>query len=128
MQSYYYVLTYDLLSAVAQPPNVTARGPTSVMLSWEALLYYEVSFQRSPAAGSPDRQTQCRNVAHEGTIDVSTATEYTLDDLEEDSMYTITVTAVYAGESVSNEEVITTQQAGRIKYYLNILLAGLTFL
>ena len=92
-------------------------GPTSVMLSWEALPYvthYEVSFQRSPAEGSHDRQTQCGSVTHVGTIGVGTATEYTLDDLEEDSIYTITVTAVYTGGNDSSKEVITTQQAGNI--------------
>ena len=97
-------------------------GPTSVLLSWDAqpgVTHYEVSFERSPAAGSQDRQTQCAGVPHEGTIDVvGTVTEYTLDVLEEDSVYTITVTAVYTGgfnSSVPNVTVITTEQAGNIK-------------
>ena len=95
-------------------------GPTSVMLSWEPLpgvTCYEVSFERSPAEGSQDRQTQCGSVTHEGIIDVDNATEYTLDGLEEDSKYTITVTAVYTGGNDSSElQVITTQQAGNVKY------------
>ena len=95
-------------------------GPTSVMLSWNALLgvtRYNVSFVRSPAEGSRDRRTQCGGFLHEGTIDAGTVTEYTLENLEEDNMYTITVTAVYIGGSASSEEeVITTQQAGNINY------------
>ena len=95
-------------------------GPTSVMLSWEALpgvTHYNVLFERSPATGSQVRQTQCAGAVHEDTIDVGSATEYTLNNLEEDSMYTIIVTAVYTGgNDLSESQVITTQQAGNIKY------------
>ena len=92
-------------------------GPKSVVLSWEALpnvTRYEVSFQRLPAVGSLDRQTQCASIVHEDTIDVGTVTEYTLNNLEEDSVYIIMVAAFYAGGNVSNEEVITTMEAGKI--------------
>ena len=98
--------------------TVRDPGPTSVMFSWEPLhgvTHYKVSFVRSPAEGSQDRQTQCSGVTHEDTIDVSTATEYTLNDLEEDSNYTITVTAVYTGGSASSEhQIITTEKAGKL--------------
>ena len=109
---------YSKTSAAGEPPAVTVGDPgsTSVMLSWQTLsgvTHYDVSFERSPAAGSPDRQTQCASVLDEDTIDVGTVTEYTLNDLEEDSMYTITVTAVYTSGSASSEPwVITTLQAG----------------
>ena len=102
------------------PPDVTVGdvGPTSVMLSWNPLsgvTHYNVSFERSPAEGSQGRRTQCGSVPHVDTIDVGTVTEYTLDDLEEDSEYTITVTAVYTGGSASSDpDVITTLQAGNI--------------
>ena len=98
-------------------------GPTSVMLSWEALpgvIHYNVSFERSPVERSQDHRTQCERFLHEDTIDVGTATEYTLEDLEEDSIYTITVTAVYTGRSASSEpQVITTLQAGKININSN---------
>ena len=91
------------------------------MFSWQALsgvTRYDVSYVRSPAEGSQDRQTQCASVSDDDTIDVGTATEYTLNGLEEDSMYIITVTAVYSGGSALSEpQLITTQQAGIIKYY-----------
>ena len=115
------ILCLMSVAAAGDPPVVTGGdpGPTSVMLSWIALpgvTRYEVSFERSPAPGSQDRQTECASSPHEGIIDVGTATEYTLDDLEEDSAYTITVTAVYMGGSASSEpEMITTLQAGNIK-------------
>ena len=115
-----------LYNIIVEQPDVTVGDPgqKSVMLSWESLLHYEVSFERSPAAGSLDRQTRCAGFEHEDTIDVGMATEYTLNDLEEDSVYNITVTAFYVGGSVSNEEVITTRQAGKIssRYYLTIAL------
>ena len=105
------------VSIAVEPPNVTVGelGQKSILISWEALpsvTSYEVSFQRSPAVGSYDRRTICQRVEHRDTIDVGKATEYTLDDLEEDSNYTINVTAVYAGRSNSSEMMITTQQAG----------------
>ena len=87
------------------------------MVFWNALpgvTRYEVSFEHSPAPESIDRQTRCRSIPHEATINVGTATAYTLDDLEEDSVYTITATAVYPLESFSSEVMITTQQAGKI--------------
>ena len=98
-------------------------GPTSVILSWKALpgvVHYEVSFERSPVTGSRSRTTECGGFEHEGTIDVGTATEHTLNGLEEDSMYTITVTAVYTGGSASSEpQVIATQQAGNLNINSN---------
>ena len=112
-------------SITVGPPDVTVGGPapTSVRLFWEVLptvTRYEVSFVRSSAEGSQDRHTQCGSVTHEGTIDVGTATEYTLNGLEEDSMYTITVTAVYTGgSSPSDPQVTTTRQAGNIILFLS---------
>ena len=113
--------------AAVVPPAVTVvgdPGPTSVMLSWIALpsvTHYEVSFERSRSSGFTDRQTQCGSVQHEDTIDVGNATRHTLNDLEEDSVYTITVTAYYPGGSPSSEEVITTQQAGNIHSYYALI-------
>ena len=96
-------------------------GSTSVMLFWDAVFgatRYEVSFVRSPIPGSQARQTECASNEHVGFINVGTATKYTLNGLEEDSNYTITVTAVYTGgNDLSEPQVITTQQAGIIKYY-----------
>ena len=120
------IVTYSQTVAVV-PPVVTVvgdTGPKSVMLSWEALpgvTRYEVSFERSLTSGFIDHRTQCGMFRHNGTIDVgnATVTEYTLNDLEEDSKYTITVTAVYVTESytsrsASSEIVVTTMQAGNI--------------
>ena len=106
-------------STAVGPPDVTVGdlGSTSVMLSWNeqaGVIRYEVSFEYSPTARSLDRETECGSFPHEDTIDVGTATEYTLDGLEEDRRYTITVAAVYTGGSVSSEVMVTTEQAGNI--------------
>ena len=106
--------------AAFEPPVVTVvgdPGPTFVMLSWNEqanVIRYDISFGHSPAAGSDDRATRCPSRPDEGTIDTGTVTEYTLENLEEDRRYTITVTAVYTGGSASSEVMITTPQAGNI--------------
>ena len=118
----YYGIWYLIVQLITvDPPVVTVGevGPTSVMLSWEAqpgVTHYNISFERSPAEGSRHRQTQCAGVTHEDTIDVGNVTEHTLNSLEEDSKYTINVTAVYTGGSASSvPSVNTTQQDGNFK-------------
>ena len=93
-------------------------SPTSVHLFWNkqpGIDEYEVTFTRSPANGSESRHTQCDGFEHNDTKKVGTATEYTLMNLEEDSLYTITLSAVYfhGSEVFSSKPVlVTTEQDG----------------
>ena len=95
---------------------VGSPGTTSVMLSWEELpgvTRYEISFKRSLSSGFTERHTQCGGFEHEGTqVGVGNLTEYTLYGLQEDSVYDITVTAVYPTLSVPHVVTVTTQLAG----------------
>ena len=73
----------------------------------------EVSFEHSHIEESHNHQTACAGVPHELNIGVGNATEHTLDGLEKDSVYTITTST----SASSQEDVITTQQAGNISIH-----------
>ena len=84
-----------------QVPTVTANSttPTTISLSWTSagseVDSYKVTWER-------DTSGECLDV-DEGNATVSgSITSYTITQLEEDSSYTINVTATNAAESVTS--------------------------
>ena len=94
-------------------PNVTVLSvsATSVSLSWSVptgsvVDSYEVMWQRDTSGECPDKD-------EDSTTITDGSTSYTITGLEEDSTYSVTVTAVYSiGNVNSNTTVATTLEAG----------------
>ena len=89
--------------------SVGTRTATSISLSWSVpsdsvMTRYEVTWQR---VGCPDDED-------EGSITLGSRSNYKMRGLEEDSRYTITVTAFYSDKigSVSNTVTAMTLEAG----------------
>ena len=95
-----------------QVPTVTANSTTSttISLSWTSagseVDSYEVTWERDTSGECPD--------VDEGNATVSgSSTSYTITQLEEDSSYTINITATNAAESVTSIPTTeTTLEAG----------------
>ena len=94
-------------------PNVAVLSvsATSISLSWSvpnasAVDSYEVMWQRDTSGECPDED--------EGSTTITDrSTNYTIEGLEEDSTYMVTVTAVYSiGNVNSNLTIVTTLEAG----------------
>ena len=104
-------------------PNVTVLSvtATSISLSWSvpnttAVDSYEVMWQR-------DTSGECSDEDEGSTTITDGSTDYTIEGLEEDSTYMVTVTAVYSiGNANSNMTVVTTSEAGM--YWLILQLRG----
>ena len=84
--------------------------PTTISLSWTAASgtvdSYEVTWERLTTRECPD-------VDMDSTVITSSSTSYTISGLEEDSIYTITVTATNtAGSAVSVPVTAVTGEAG----------------
>ena len=96
-----------------QVPTVTANSttPNTILLSWTSagseVESYEVTWERYTSG-------ECSDV-DEGNATVSgSSTSYTITQLEEDSNYTITVTANNAvGSAISDSIIGMTQEAGK---------------
>ena len=94
-----------------QVPTVTTNSPTTISLSWTSagseVDSYEVTWERDTSGECPD--------VDEGNATVSgSSTSYTITQLEEDSNYTITVTANNAvGSAISDSIIGMTQEAGK---------------
>ncbi len=89
------------------------HSPQSVSITWSrdsGVERYVIGFER--VIGS--QQVQCPQFHHNGTLSVSTASEYTLTGLEEYSVYTISLTAVAPDviQSFPARVKITTLPAG----------------
>ena len=96
-----------------QVPTVTASSttPTTISLSWTSagseVDSYEVTWERDTSGECPDVDED--NATVSGSI-----TSYTITQLEEDSSYTINITATNAaGNSVSDPVIGLTQEAGK---------------
>ena len=95
-----------------QVPTVTANStiPNTITLSWTSagseVESYEVTWERDTSGECPD--------VDEGNATVSgISTSYTIAQLEEDSNYTITVTANNAVGSAISDSIGMTQEAGK---------------
>ena len=106
-------------------PVLTADSPTatSISLSWTSGgsegVSYEVEWQRNTSVG-------CSDEDQDSTTITDGSTSYTISGLEEDSRYTITVTASNtAGSSeVSNSVTAVTEEAGKRLSLLVVLVYG----
>ena len=91
--------------------DFTGSGATTISLSWSisngsVVTSYEVVWQRDTTAGCPDED--------EGGVTVSDASyDYRINELEEDSRYTITVTASNAAGSSQVTVTVMTDDAGK---------------
>ena len=108
-----------LLYIVPVQPHVTVgtTTATSISLSWTSagseVDSYEVMWQRDTSGECPDED--------EGSISLTDgSTSYDIMGLEEDSSYSITVTASNAAGSsaVSNTVTAMTLEAGEVKFVL----------
>ena len=97
------------------PTNLTysSRSPTSITLSWDqpaGVVVDRYVIVYTYQGGCSD-YTQPENIA---TVNDGTAREYTLQNLQEFSDYSINITAVNdAGQSMQTHLKSTTQTAGR---------------
>ena len=106
------ILYINMSLCAVQVPTVTTNSttPTTISLSWTSagseVDSYEVTWER-------DTSGECPGV-DEGNATVSgNITSYTITQLEEDSSYTINVTATNLAGSVSSVPLIeTTAKAG----------------
>ena len=102
-----------------------SQSPTSITLSWEqpagdVVDRYDIVYTY---LGGCSDYTQPENMA---AVNDGAAREYTLQNLQEFSNYTLTITAVnYAGQSIQTKLTATTQLAGRYSFMLNVLLHSL---
>ena len=95
-----------------QVPTVTANSttPTTISLSWTSagseVDSYEVTWERDTSGECPDVDEGKSNIT-------GGSTNYTITRLEEDSNYTITVTATNAaGSAVSDSVTGMSMEAG----------------
>ena len=99
------------------PTNLTysSQSPTFITLSWEqpagdAVDRYDIVYIYQ---GGCSNYTQSENMA---TVNDGTAREYTLQNLQGFSDYSINITAVNdAGQSMQTTLTVTTQSAGRYR-------------
>ena len=103
------------LTAPGQPTAVMVDSitPTTISLSWTAangtVDSYEVMWER-------DTSGQCPDVDEDSTNITGSSTSYTISGLQEDSSYTITVTATNAaGSTVSDSVTRMTSEAGKLR-------------
>ena len=110
-------MLFPILMAVA-PLDIEVMGgvgPTSVELSWKeqaGVQSYQVSYERTGGVIN-----NCGSQMPSINVSVS-ATGVTLNNLEEDSVYSVTVTAMSGGDSFSTTIEITTAEAGNIYIWL----------
>ena len=86
-------------------------GATSVVLSWSeqsAVESYQVTYERTGGVINV-----CDDETPSGSVS-GTATGVTLDNLEEDSVYSVTVTAMSGTDSFPTTITITTAEAGNV--------------
>ena len=102
------------LTAPGQPTVVMVNSitPTTISLFWTAangiVDSYEVMWER-------DTSGECPDVDEGSTTITGSSTSYTISGLQEDSNYTITVTATNAaGSTVSDSATRTTSEAGKL--------------
>ena len=98
-------------TVVAPVLSVTSTAPTSLSLSWTSAgteVEYEVTWQRDTLVG-------CTNMGGGSmTITDGSTTTYEIMELEEDSSYSLTVTATNAVDSaVSNQATGMTSEDGK---------------
>ena len=100
------------------PPNITSALPlsTSVTITWESKFQvdsYEIKYERVTKM----QGVICPDYEHNGIVVVDGGeNHYTLTDLQEYSVYTISLTALVNNMNVTASESInvTTLQAGNI--------------
>ena len=87
---------------------------TFVIFSWDQQLKvdtYTIEYHR--LGGFKSRQTECGLIDHENFTSLAgNVAEYNLTGLQEDSNYSITITAMNMGGSSSSMLEVTTLQAG----------------
>ena len=103
-------MLFSILTTVA-PPEVEVVGEVgkSVELSWSkqsGVESYQVSYVRTGGVIN-----SCPHFVDSGSI-FGTATGVTLDNLEEDSVYNVTVTAMSGTSTFPTTIMITTAEAG----------------
>ena len=111
-----YFILLPIYVALDQPSvNISSITATSITLSWSVpsdpvVDSYEVMWQRDTSGECPDED--------EGSTTITDgSTSYTITELEEDSTYSVTVTAVYSiGNVKSNMTVAKTPEAGISKH------------
>ena len=110
-------------AAVPSEPSVSSNSTTatSISLSWSVpsgsvVDEYLIQWVRDTSGACPDEDTDST------TISGGSATSHTIPGLEEDSTYTITVTASNAAGNVSNTVTAVTLEAGE---RLNLLFVPL---
>ena len=107
------LILYYVLSSVG-PPDVEVvgeEGPTSVELSWSEQIGvegYQVSYER--VRGVINR---CGHQTSSGSMP-GNATGVTLNNLEEDSVYSVTITAMSGNDVFPTTIEITTAEAGNV--------------
>ena len=121
---HFFCTTYNTvpITVVSGQPNVSLSvTATSISLSWTSGgsegVSYEVEWQKDTSVGCSDEDQDNTTI---------TDTSYTISGLEEDSRYTITVTASNtAGSSeVSNSVTAVTEEAGERLSLLVVLVYG----
>ena len=98
-------------SAAVDVEVVGGEGPTSVELSWSEQIgveSYQVSYVRT--GGVINR---CDHEMFNGSMPAN-ATGVTLNNLEEDSVYSVTITAMSGNDVFPTTIEITTAEAGNI--------------
>ena len=110
-----YDASYNYFTAVQVPAVITnSTTPTTISLSWTSagseVDSYEVMWERDTSGECPD--------VDEGNATVSgSSASYTITQLEEDSSYTINITATNAAGSVTSAHVTEmTGEAGESFY------------
>ena len=108
---YVYIQCYYFISAVVAPVvNVSSTMSNSITLTWTVpgpeVESYDVSWER-------DTSGECPNGDSNSTSVSGGSASYTITGLQEDSTYTITVTATNtAGSAVSVPVTAVTGEAG----------------
>ena len=106
-------MLFPILMTVGSPDVevVGEVGPISVELSWNeqsGVEDYHVSYERTGGVIN-----SCPHFVDSGNM-TGTATGVTLDNLEEDSVYSVTVTAISTGDSFYTTIEVTTADAGNV--------------
>ena len=90
--------------------TVDSIASSSLMISW---VYHDAVIVTSYIISYSNINTQCFTDSNNITGRLSTVTERTLTDLQEDTQYSITVIALLtSGQTVAASFIVTTMEAG----------------
>ena len=100
----------QIVSPSSPEISTAAASPTAIIIkfanSTSTVDEYEVEWER-------DTSGACLDVDEGNTTIIGTLTNYTITGLEEDSSYTITVTAVNTAGSNISQTIVHTEEAGK---------------